>query len=356
MSELFGLFDQTGFMPHGMCFLWYPSLLWLHVGSDAFIAAAYVSIPVTLWQFVRKRRDLPFHGVFLLFAIFIIACGATHITAIWDVWQADYWLSGSVKAVTAIASVGTAIALIRLMPAALALPSPAMLRAKNDELEREIAEHERTQAELESALREKSTLLQEVHHRVKNNLQIISSLMHIQSRYVEDQVSIDSLRESENRIRSMALLHENLYQSDTFGAVELKNYIDRLVADVLASYGEIGERVNVVSEIESTEVTIDFAVPLGLIVCELLSNTLKHAFPGDRSGDVRIELERRGSRLELTVSDSGEGLPDDIDPLRSNSMGLQLVATLARQIRADYRPAGPGSSTFQLTCDPTGLA
>lgn len=351
MESLLLLFDQSRFMPHGMCFLWMPSLLWLHVGSDALIALAYVSIPVTLWRFVRLRRDLPFHGVFLLFALFIVACGATHALAIWDVWQADYWVSGSVKAITAVASVGTAIALIRLMPAALELPSPAMLRTKNNELEREILEHRKTQHELKQALAEKSTLLQEVHHRVKNNLQIISSLMRIQSRFVEDRLSIDTLRESENRIRSMALLHEKLYQTDTFGSVDLKDYANGLIGDVCDSFGEVAARVAVETDVAKIRLATDLAVPFGLIVCELVSNSLKHAFTGQGAGTISVRIGRSGNSIELVVADSGPGLPASIDPLRADTMGLQLIASLAGQLGADYEPATAGSSRFRLRFD-----
>lgn len=346
MDALVAFFDQSGFMPHGMCYLWIPSLLWLHVGSDLLIAAAYISIPVTLFRIMRARSDLPFDSLFLLFALFIIACGATHLLAIWDVWQADYWISGSVKAFTAVISVTTAIALIRLMPQALALPSPAMLRAKNEELEREISEHENTQRELERTLKAKSTLLQEVHHRVKNNLQIISSLMRIQSRHINDQQSLDTLRESENRIRSMALLHENLYQDDSPGTVSISDYVTRLVDEILASFGELDEHVRVQTRIDDLDLGLDTAVPLGLIVCELLSNSLKHAFAPGQTGEIFVSLVGVDGRVELLVSDTGLGMPDGVDATRPETMGLQLVESLARQIGADYNPPGPGSSRF----------
>src|SRR5215216_1946265 len=138
-------FSADGFMPHGMCYLWRPDVLGLHVVSDSLIAAAYLSIPFTLLYFVRKRRDLQFNWMFVCFAVFIIACGATHLMEIWTVWHPAYWVSGAVKAVTALASVPTAVLLVKLIPTALKLPSPANLQAANAELERQIVERKRAE-------------------------------------------------------------------------------------------------------------------------------------------------------------------------------------------------------------------
>lgn len=141
-------FSADGFMPHGMCYLWQPGILSLHVISDALITLAYFSIPFTLLYFVRRRKDLEFDWMFVCFAIFIVACGTTHLMEIWTVWQPVYWLSGSIKAVTALASVPTAILLVRLVPEALRLPSPSALREANTRLEREVIERERAEAEV----------------------------------------------------------------------------------------------------------------------------------------------------------------------------------------------------------------
>jgi PAS domain S-box-containing protein len=135
---LTSVFSGNGFMPHGHCYLWTPGLVWLHVIADGLIVLAYYSMPIALVYFVRKRRDVKFGWMFVCFAIFILACGTTHLLEIWNVWHAQYWLSGSIKAVTAIASVPTAILLVRLIPAALALPSPATMARANAELESEI--------------------------------------------------------------------------------------------------------------------------------------------------------------------------------------------------------------------------
>ncbi len=145
------IFSTGGFMPHGMCYLWQPGVLGLHIVSDLLITLAYFSIPFTLLYFVRKRRDLEFNWMFVCFAIFIVACGATHLMEIWVIWHPVYWLSGAVKAVTALASVPTAILLVRLVPTALALPSPSALRGAYSELEKEVAERRRTEEDLRIA-------------------------------------------------------------------------------------------------------------------------------------------------------------------------------------------------------------
>ena len=138
------LFSTDGFMPHGMCYMWNPAVIWLHVVSDALIALAYYSIPLTLIYFVRKRKDLAFDWMFVCFAIFIVACGTTHVMEILNIWHPTYWLSGLIKAVTAATSIVTAILLVQLVPQAIALPSPEQLRKSNLALQNEI--HERKQA------------------------------------------------------------------------------------------------------------------------------------------------------------------------------------------------------------------
>ena len=142
------VFSSPGFMPHGMCFQWRPDILTLHVIADSLIALAYFSIPFTLLYFVRRRKDLQFNWIFVCFAVFIIACGATHLVEIWTIWEPVYWLSGAVKAITALASVPTAFLLVRLVPTALRLPSPAALQHVNSNLELEIVERKRAEAEV----------------------------------------------------------------------------------------------------------------------------------------------------------------------------------------------------------------
>jgi PAS domain-containing protein len=144
MQLLKAFFSSGPFMPHGYRYMWDPGLVWLHVISDSLIALSYLSIPFTLLYFVRKRRDLPFHWMFACFGIFILACGATHAMEVWTLWHANYWMSGSIKAITAIASVPMAILLLKQVPHVILLPSPAALRV-------EIAERTRAEEELSLA-------------------------------------------------------------------------------------------------------------------------------------------------------------------------------------------------------------
>ncbi len=148
LDRILPFFSTDLLMPHGHCYLWKPELVGLHILSDSLIALAYYSIPLTLSYFVRRRRDLPFTWVFLLFSAFIVACGTTHLLEIWTLWHPSYWLSGGMKLITAVISLTTAIVLVPIVPQALALPSPAQLEAANGALQQEIAERKRIEAEL----------------------------------------------------------------------------------------------------------------------------------------------------------------------------------------------------------------
>jgi signal transduction histidine kinase len=163
--------SEDGFMPHGMCYLWGPGVLSLHLVSDALITLAYFSIPFTLVYFVRKRRDLKFQWMFVCFAVFIVACGATHAMEIWVIWHPTYWLSGSIKAITALASVPTAILLIKLVPQALRLPSPSILESANAALQREIIERRQAEKEVE---RQKNELARSNAELVRANTELES--------------------------------------------------------------------------------------------------------------------------------------------------------------------------------------
>ncbi len=152
MNEILAsILSSDKFIPHGHCYLWKPGLVWFHVITDSLVALSYFTIPFTIIYFVHKRKDIPFNWMFMAFAIFIVACGTTHLMAVWTVWNPSYWLSGAVKAVTAIASVITAILLVRIMPDALAIPSPQELATANNKLQEEITERKRTEESLRAS-------------------------------------------------------------------------------------------------------------------------------------------------------------------------------------------------------------
>ena len=156
-------------MPHGFCYFWNPGLVWLHVISDSLIALAYFAIPVILLWFVRKRRDIPFSGMFVLFGVFIVACGATHLMEVWNIWHANYWLDGVIKAVTAAASIPTAILLAQMMPRALTLPNIGQWMQANAQLEKEVRERRDIELQLrtsEGSYREQAELLDLTHDAI----------------------------------------------------------------------------------------------------------------------------------------------------------------------------------------------
>jgi PAS domain S-box-containing protein len=501
---------QSDFMPHGHCYFWRPDIVWLHVLSDGVIALAYYSIPATLAVFVRKRRDLPFPWMFFMFGAFIVACGTTHIMEVWTVWYGTYRLAGVVKLVTAILSLATAVWLVKLVPAGLALPSPSQLEKLNQELLQEVTERKRAennllqaqgelekrvekrtaelvsanaalQAEIEerkraeerfrlavegapnamimvdqkgkmalvnsqterlfgygreemlgqslemlvperfrhshpefrnsffhhpearpmgtgrdlyglrkdglevpleiglnplqssegpcvlasiiditerkhaeeaikSSLREKEALLQEIHHRVKNNMQVISSLLQIQSHYLQHPQAQVAFRESQDRIRSMAMIHEKLYQSKTLAQVDAEDYLRSLVGMLFRSYGPGSTRVRAQMQVTPVLLSLNTALPLGLIVHELVSNCLKYAFPAERPGTVRIELtEEAGGWILLTVEDDGIGLPPDLDWQKPGTLGLRLMQMFAKQLQGRFAyKAEKGKTAFHF--------
>ncbi|AUT00616.1 hybrid sensor histidine kinase/response regulator [Nostoc sp. CENA543] len=199
MAELWTyLFNGGPFVPHGHCYLWNTELVWLHLISDTIIATAYYSIPTTLFYFVRKRQDLPFHWIFLLFSGFIVACGTTHILEVWTIWHPTYWLSGFVKALTAGISLLTAIELIPLVPKALALPSPAQLEQANQQLQTEIRERLLIEAEL----RRYQNQLEELVAQRTNEITKTNEQLH--QEIAERQRLLEVVRQSEERYRYLA--------------------------------------------------------------------------------------------------------------------------------------------------------
>lgn len=595
------------FIPHGHCYLWKPGLVGLHLTSDLLIAIAYYSIPLTLLYFARKRSDLPFDWVFQLFSAFIIACGTSHLMEIWTLWHPTYWLAGVLKAITAIVSIYTAIALVFLVPQALALPSPAQLEAANRELEREIQERvkveenlrqsearyramvedqtelicrfapdctftfvndaycryfgknreellgktwlpviyqddlEKVQNQLASlspdnpvvtiinrairpdgkvcihqwinrmifnqqgncieiqavgrditefketetalkesqrfiekitdaapvilyvydllkqqniyinqevtkllgytveevqqmgnsvlatllhpedlaslpegnqrwekaqdsdvfrleyrmkhrngewryflsqetlfartetgipqqvlgaavditdrklfqqlqlALKEKEVLLQEIHHRVKNNLQIIYSLLRLQRRKLQDQKISEVLLDSQNRIKSIALIHEKLYRSTNWSEINLNQYISSLVTGLVSAYQVSSEQITLQVQVADVILDIDTAIPCGLIINELVSNSLKYAFPNQKMGQITISVAwTETTDIALTISDNGVGIPEQFDLATAPSLGLKLVKDLVGQLEGTLEIDRHQGTTFRI--------
>ncbi len=211
---------------------------------------------------------------------------------------------------------------------------------------------DRKQAEnaLRASLREKEALLKEVHHRVKNNLQIVSSLLSLQAAQVRDSAVLNTLRETQNRVRSMALLHEALYRSPSLAQVDFAPYVNSLCTQLYRSFGAEAARIDLIKKVAGVELPLDQAIPCGLIINELISNALKYAFPGGRSGRITVSLERNAAGVALLrVSDDGVGLPKELDARDSNSLGLKLVFSLATQIRGSVELLRDNGTEFCVT-------
>ena len=213
---------------------------------------------------------------------------------------------------------------------------------------RDTTERRDTEERIKASLREKEVLLKEIHHRVKNNLQVTSSLLKLQSGYIQDKQALEMFGDSQNRIRSMALVHEKLYQSSDLSRVDFSEYVESLAALLFRSYGVDSTVIKLRIQAEKAFLSIETAVPCGLIANELLSNCLKHAFPDKRPGEIRIRIFEDGNFLILSVADNGVGLPKGLEITKTESLGLQLVRTLTRQISGQLQVISQDWTEFQV--------
>jgi two-component sensor histidine kinase len=214
----------------------------------------------------------------------------------------------------------------------------------------QIAEWERAEETFKASLRQKEMLLREVHHRIKNNLQVISSLLDIQASYVQDPHIGEMFTDIQNRVMSMALIHETLYQSSDLGLVDFGAYIRTLAEQIFRSYNVLADRIAL--QIRADEVMLDTnqAIPCGLILNELLSNCLKHAFPFDRGGEISIELRSDAARrVTMIVRDDGSRFPVSVDFRHTETLGLQLVYTLTEQLGGTLELESNGGTAFKLS-------
>jgi len=213
----------------------------------------------------------------------------------------------------------------------------------------DITERKSNEEKLKMALQEREVLLREIHHRVKNNIQIISSLLRLQSRSVKDETALDILNECQGRIRSIALIHEKLYQSQDFARIDFADYIQNMVIHLISFHSGVGGRVNFRLEAVDVKLDINQAMPCGLIVNELVTNVLKHAFPEGRKGDLIIRLGvLDGGRYQLAVRDTGVGLAQDIDLKNAETLGFQIVGDLVKQLEGSIEIVRDGGTEFIL--------
>lgn len=226
-----------------------------------------------------------------------------------------------------------------------------------DQAQKEIDDRKQAEARIRETLEDKEILLKEVHHRVKNNLQVITSLLNLQLAQTNDNITADILRESQSRVRSMALIHEKLYQSSDLAHVDFEGYLHSLVNSLIQTYRINPEEITVLVESGGIFLNIDTAIPCGLIVNELVSNSLKYAFARGETGKIEVSCQRiRGGKYKLSVMDNGGGLPDDFDVDQSSSLGIKLVASLVRQIDGEFRIEDHQGACFVIDFSETETA
>jgi two-component sensor histidine kinase len=217
----------------------------------------------------------------------------------------------------------------------------------NARLREEMEERNKAEEQVKKSLREKEVLLREIHHRVKNNLQIIQSMLNLQLPQIKDENSIALFKESQNRVYSMALIHEKLYQSESLSQIDFPEYIASLTTYLFTSYGAVGRAIRPRIQVKDVSLDVDTTIPCALIINELVSNSLKYAFPLSRRaegpGEISVSLTRdTGNSILLTVSDNGVGLPEGFEIEHSDSLGLKLVSVLVKQLGGAIRIGGGG--------------
>ena len=216
---------------------------------------------------------------------------------------------------------------------------------------RDISERKRDEEKIKASLAEKEVLLKEIHHRVKNNLQVISSLLSLQSGYINDKQTLEVFKNSQERVLAMALIHEKMYQSESLSQINFGEYINSLITSLFQSYYLKQGKVRLKTQIEEVTLDIDTAIPLGLILNELISNSLKHAFPGDKRGELRINLKECNEEeydYTLIIGDNGVGLPDGLDVQNSGSLGIVLVNSLIRKLKGVVDLDRKNGTTFTI--------
>ncbi len=211
----------------------------------------------------------------------------------------------------------------------------------------DISNRKKDEYHIKRSLEEKGLLLREIHHRVKNNMQIISSLLNLQIQHVAEEESVNVLKESQGRVKSLAMVHEKLYQSSGFTKIDFKDYIEKLVYDILYSYGIKQGTIETDLDIEEITMNMETAIPCGLIINELVTNSVKYAFPKGK-GRIKIQLRSFNQELELIIADNGIGIPENIDLETSDTLGLQLVKNLINQLEGTLKLNLTSGTEFKI--------
>lgn len=214
---------------------------------------------------------------------------------------------------------------------------------------RDITHHKDVEAQMKASLKEKNVLLKEIHHRVKNNLQIISSLLNLQSMYIEDKEAFKVFKESQNRVKSMAMIHEKLYQSGNFAEINVAEYLNNLIDNIYISYGVNPDIIKPKINAENVFLDINKSIPCFLIVNEVITNSIKHAFPEGRSGEIQIDFKKNNEKHILTIKDNGIGLPENLNIKETNTLGMQLIFGLISQLDGKIEVNSNNGTEFKIT-------
>ena len=323
LAEYFG---TNGFMPHGHCFLWTPSLLWSYVIADSVIVASYYSIPVALWYFVKKRQDLPFSWIFVMFGVFVMACGTTHLVAIWNIWEPNYWVDAGIKVLTAAASIVTAVLLWPLIPRALAIPSQELLRRTNQELQSEVIRRNQAEtalrennmaleartAQLEAVNRELEAFSYSVSHDLRAPLRHIDAFAKLllkESKGLSDAERhyLDAITQSATK---MGRLIDDLLALSRTGRAEIREQPVDLNVVVEAARSEClsaSGRDSIAWQVSSLPTVRGDAALLRVVFTNLLSNAVKFTRGRDRP-IIQIESQPgNGDEVVVVVKDNGAG-------------------------------------------------
>ncbi len=220
----------------------------------------------------------------------------------------------------------------------------------NKKLRQEITQRQQAEIIIKKSLKEKEILLKEIHHRVKNNLLVVSSLLEFQTDYIKDTDIISMFADSQNRIYSMALIHEQLYKSKDLAKLDFSKYLESLIGNLFQSYNISQESIRCHLHLQKVELNIETAHPCGLLVNELISNALEHGFPGQRKGNIWISLQQNShhQKFVLNIRDDGIGFPENLDFRETESLGMQLVCTLTQQLEAEIELQRCQGTSFKL--------
>jgi len=227
--------------------------------------------------------------------------------------------------------------------------SEQQLRAANQQLQAEVTERKKVEGKIKASLREKEVLLKEIHHRVKNNMQVISSILNLQSRQIKNKHALKMFEDSQNRIKSMALVHEKLYESENLARIDFAEYT-RSMTNYLFSLYRIGPAIGLNIDIKDSLLDVNTAIPCGLIINELISNSLKYAFPEGIEGEICIQLySDKDGKFTLIVEDNGIGFPKDLDFRKTESLGMQLIIMLVEQLEGTIELDKTKGTSFTIT-------